>query len=389
MKIIYLFGAVITVLSVIICLYLFFSHKSKDGLGRRIELDSQTKEKPWSLGLWIAGVFVAGTGVALMYAPGDLVGYINQGLNPVESITMLVLMNGAPVFALYSVLGLWYMKYMDSKIGKYAAILSTILGMAISCWTGTNTITKFIGYEIPGLKFIIAAVIIGIAMLSARFGWLKKMSVIAFLVFLVAFLALISTPNTDFNYVPVSGHITKAFWTEYFTGATSASWIFWFLSWAPTVARWLAHISKGRTMKEYIAGTMLIPTLISVIWMTVSWTHQDIIMGFNLANNLSALIPCVIFIISGMLFLIGTLDSDCRVFTEDVESLSKGVLQRNKVIPAYGLSVLFLFCLFTSGTIKDPFAFNEYSSFIFIPLILWGMYECLKLKNNRDLSRNR
>lgn len=384
MKVIYLFGAVVTVLSVIICLYLFFTHKSKDSFGNRIELESQTKEKPWSLGLWIAGVFVAGTGVALMYAPADIIGYVNQGLSPLESITLLILFNGAPAFALYSVLGLWYMKHMDSKIGKIAAILSTILGMAISCWTGTNTICKFIGYELPGLKFIIAGIIIGIAMLSAKFGWLKKMSVTAFLVFLVAFLAVISTSTTEFNYIPVTGGITKAFWTEYFTGATSASWIFWFLSWAPTVARWLAHISKGRTMKEYIAGTMIIPTIIAVIWMTVSWTHQEIIMGFNLANNPSALIPCVIFIISGMLFLIGTLDSDCRVFTEDLESLSKGYLKHDNMVPVYGLSVLFLFCLFTSGAIKEPFAFNEYSSFIFIPLMLWGMVECLKLKNTKN-----
>ena len=131
-SIVYFLGAMTTVLCIVLCLVLFFSCKSRDKNGRRIELDSKSSEKPWSLGTWIAGVFVAGTGVALMYAPGDLVGYVQQGLNPMESITMVALLNGAPVWAMYSVVGLWYMKHMDSKIGKIAAMLfryATYLGL--------------------------------------------------------------------------------------------------------------------------------------------------------------------------------------------------------------------------------------------------------------------
>ena len=157
-QIVYMIGAVTTVLSIVLCLVLFFSCKSRDSKGRRIELDNRTSEAPWSLGTWIAGVFVAGTGVALMYAPGDLVGYVQQGLNPAESITMVALLNGAPVWALYSVMGLWYMRHMDSKIGKLAAMLSTVLGMSISLWTGMNTVARFIGLDFPGFKFMLAAI---------------------------------------------------------------------------------------------------------------------------------------------------------------------------------------------------------------------------------------
>ena len=162
----------------------------------------------------------------------------------------------------------------------------------------------------------------------AKNNLLKGMSKLAFLVFVFAFLAVISTPITDFTFTPVTGSITGNFWKEYFLGATAASWIFWFLSWTPTVSRWLAHISKGRTMKEYIAGTMILPTVLAFIWMAVSWMYQDVIMNFELAGNMSSFIPCVIFIISGILFMIGTLDSDCKVFTEDLEFLSKGILDR-------------------------------------------------------------
>ena len=378
-RMVYFIGAMTTALSIILCFVLFFACKSRDAKGRRIELDNNSPEAPWPLGLWIAGVFVAGTGVALMYAPGDLVGYIQQGLNPVESITMVALLNGAPVWAMYSVMGLWYMRHMDSKIGKLAAMLSTVLGMSISLWTGMNTVARFIGLSFPGLKFMLAAITVMVAMISARNNLLKGMSKLAFLVFFFAFLAVLSTPLTDFKFSPITGGITGAFWREYFSGATAASWIFWFLSWTPTVSRWLAHISKGRTMKEYIAGTMILPTVLAFVWMAVSWMYQDVIMSFNLAQNFASFIPCVIFIISGILFMTGTLDSDCKVFTEDLEYLTHGKLDHKATVPYYGLFVLFVFSLFISGIIREPFAFNEYSSMIFMPLMLMSMVDCMKL----------
>lgn len=377
--IVYWIGSLTTIICIVVCLVLFFTKKSKTKNGERIELENKTTEKPWKLGTWIAGVFVAGTGVALMYAPADLVGYINQGLNPLESIVMVALLNGAPVWALYSVMGLWYMRHMDSKIGKLAAMLSTVLGMSISLWTGMNTVARFIGLSFPGFKFMLAVITVSIAIFSAKNNLLKGMSKLAFLVFVFAFLAVISTPFTEFTFTPISGGITENFWKEYFHGATSASWIFWFLSWTPTVARWLAHISKGRTMKEYIAGTMILPTLLAFVWMAISWMYQDVIMNFNLAENISSLIPCVIFIVSGILFMTGTLDSDCKVFTEDLEYLSKGKLKRQSTIVYYGLFVLFVFSLFVSGIITEPFAFNEYTSLIFMPLMIMSIIECAKM----------
>ncbi len=382
-KIVCLGGAVTTVICVALCIVLFFAVKSKDSDGNRNELSSKTHEKAWKLSTWIAGVFVAGTGVALMYAPSDLLGYVREGLTPAESITMVALLNGAPVWAMYSVMGLWYMKHMDSNIGKLAAMLSTVLGMAVSLWTGMNTIVRFVGLSFPGFTFMLAAVTVIIAMTSAKFNLLKGMSKAAFFVFIYAFLVLISTPLTDFKLTAISGSITGKFWTEYFFGDTTASWIFWFLSWSPTVARWLAHISKGRTMKEYIAGTMILPTVIAFGWMAVSWMYQDVIMNFNLAQNIAVFIPCVIFILSGLLFMAGTLDSDCKVFSEDMEALSGGRIKRNSVIPYYGIFVLFLFCFFNSGIISKPFAFNKYSALIFIPLIIMSIKECLKIVKNK------
>lgn len=383
-NIVFLIGSIMTVLCILCAIVLVIVCKGKDENGNRIEIDNKSTENSWSMGTWIAGVFVAGMGVALMYATGDLVGYVQGGLNPTESVAMVSLLNGIPVWALYSIMGIWYMKHMDSLIGKYAAMLSTVLGMSISLWTGMNTVVRFIGISFPGLKFLLAAITVAVAMFSAKKNLLKKMSQLAFIVFVFAMLAVISTPFDEFAFAPISGGITVNFWKEYFMGPTAASWIFWFLSWTPTVARWLAHISKGRTMREYIIGSIVAPSLLTFVWMTVSWMYQDVIVNFNLVDNTVSLIPCVIFIISGILLMTGTLDSDCRVFTEDLESVTKGKLPRESTIVYYGLFVLAVFCLFISGIIKEPFAFNEYSSLLFVPLVILSVRECvIIIKKNK------
>lgn len=370
----YLVGSCITVTCVFLSLILFCKKKHSS-----VVLSNGKDQKTLGLGTWMAGVFVAGTGVALMYAPADLVGYVKQGLSPIESILMLTLLNGATVWALYAIVGLWYMKNMDSKIGKLAAMLSTVLGMSVSLWTGMNTVARFIGFDISGFKFFLAALTVLISIVSAKYGYFNKMSRLAFFIFVIAFLSLVATPITSFSIVPISGKITKLFFKEFFIGSTAASWNWWFISWTFTVARFLAHISNGRTIREYIAGTIIIPTILAIIWMTTSWIYQDVIMSFNLMKNFRCCIPAIIFIISGILFMTGTLDSDCKVFTEDLEILSKGKLSRESNIPFYGLFVLFLFCLYNSGIVKNPFAFNEYSSLIFLPLLVMAIINSIKM----------
>lgn len=372
-------GASATVLCILGCVLLFIAKKSKTPLGTLIVIDNKSADKPWNLGTWIAGIFIAGMGVALICnVPGDLVGYLDQGLNPLESIVMCSLLNGVPVWALYSLLGYWYIKHMDSKIGKVAAMLSTIFGMAISIWTGSNAIAKMIGYELPALKFIIAGTMIIVAYCSARFSWLKSISKIAAFLFIVSALSLIQSPVGSFEVREVTGSITSNFWKEYFFGATAASWWFWWISWAPTVARWLAHISNGKTVKQYIGCTMLLPSIVCTAWVILSWVYQDIITSLNIINNPIMFIPSVLFIVTGVLFMIGTLDSDCLVFTEDLSSLFNGKISRYSAMPWYSILVLTLFCLFVSGIITNPWQFNSYTSLIFIPLFIWSVITAIK-----------
>jgi choline/glycine/proline betaine transport protein len=63
-------------------------------------------------------------------------------------------------------------------------------------------------------------------------------------------------------------------WTETFRGSNwQGGWtIFywaWWISWSPFVGMFIARVSKGRTVREFILGVMIIPTLLSFLWMSV------------------------------------------------------------------------------------------------------------------------
>ena len=50
-------------------------------------------------------------------------------------------------------------------------------------------------------------------------------------------------------------------WTLYYWG--------WWLSWSPFVGVFIARVSKGRSIREFISGVLLVPALVSFIWFSV------------------------------------------------------------------------------------------------------------------------
>jgi len=53
----------------------------------------------------------------------------------------------------------------------------------------------------------------------------------------------------------------QAAWTTFYWG--------WWISWAPFVGIFIARISRGRTVREFVAGVLLVPTLVTAVWFTV------------------------------------------------------------------------------------------------------------------------
>ncbi|WP_400996485.1 BCCT family transporter [Agromyces sp. GXQ0307] len=58
-----------------------------------------------------------------------------------------------------------------------------------------------------------------------------------------------------------AGEAWQASWTSFYWG--------WWISWAPFVGIFIARISRGRTVREFVAGVIIVPTLIGILWFSV------------------------------------------------------------------------------------------------------------------------
>jgi len=68
------------------------------------------------------------------------------------------------------------------------------------------------------------------------------------------------------NIIPLSNWIGRED-TDWFHGWTVFYWAWW-ISWSPFVGMFIARISKGRTVREFISTVLIIPTLITIVWMS-------------------------------------------------------------------------------------------------------------------------
>ena len=67
--------------------------------------------------------------------------------------------------------------------------------------------------------------------------------------------------------IPLSNPLDRGD-SDFYHGWTVFYWAWW-ISWSPFVGMFIARISKGRTVREFIISVMLVPTLVTMIWMTV------------------------------------------------------------------------------------------------------------------------
>ncbi len=170
------------------------------------------------------------------------------------------------------------------------AVLATIFGLATSLGLGAQQaaagLKYLFGIEMGTnvVEMIIIAVVTGVATISVvrgLEGGVKVLSNINMLTALVLllFVLCVSDPlalfgdlvQTGKDYMayilPLSNPVGRTDETFYH-GWTVFYWAWW-ISWSPFVGMFIARISKGRTVREFIISVMVIPTLVTMIWMTV------------------------------------------------------------------------------------------------------------------------
>ncbi|MFP5335142.1 MAG: BCCT family transporter [Actinomycetes bacterium] len=288
-------------------------------------------EKPeFGLRSWFAMLFSAGMGIGLVFwgvaeplnhfaspRPGFEGGEVEAAR---QAMTQTYLHWGVHAWAIYVVVGLavayavhrrgrpmsirWALEPLlgDRVKGRLGdvidvtAVVGTLFGVATSLGFGVAQIAAgldFVGLvgdgaDNVGLQVVLVALITGIATLSVVSGigkgikWLSNLNM--GLAALVLVFVLVAGPTLfllrefvqsfgDYfadvlqltfdvsAFRGEDGETWQAGWTTFYWG--------WWISWAPFVGVFIARISRGRTVREFVSGVLIVPTLITFLWFSV------------------------------------------------------------------------------------------------------------------------
>ncbi|OFT34956.1 glycine/betaine ABC transporter [Corynebacterium sp. HMSC08A12] len=274
---------------------------------------------------WVAMMFAAGMGIGLMfYGVTEPLTYYRDGVpgaqeNDVASSFASTLFHwGLHPWSLYAIVALAIAygtfrlgrkqllsaafipligeKRAEGALGKIidiAAIFATVFGTAASLGLGAVQIQSGLDatglISNPGTWVIVGTIVIlGLCFLaSAASGVGKGIQYLSntnmVLAGLIALFVLILGPTVVIlNLIPTSlGNYLSQFFQMAARTANSGdgadewlgSWtIFywaWWVSWSPFVGMFLARISRGRTIREFVCVVLMVPTMVTIIWFSI------------------------------------------------------------------------------------------------------------------------
>ncbi|WP_099904845.1 BCCT family transporter [Streptomyces sp. TLI_171] len=170
------------------------------------------------------------------------------------------------------------------------AVFATVFGSATSLGLGAIQVAGGLGYvsdvrATEGVELVVISALGSAFVLSAMSGvhrgvkWLSTTSVVlASLLMLFVFLvgptvfvldALPSTIGGYLSNLAVMATQTGAFTDEDWLGTWTIFYWAWWLSWAPFVGTFIARISRGRTVRQFLVGVLLVPSGATAVWFVV------------------------------------------------------------------------------------------------------------------------
>ncbi|WP_053219811.1 glycine betaine uptake BCCT transporter [Virgibacillus senegalensis] len=174
----------------------------------------------------------------------------------------------------------------------FVVVFATIFGVATSLGLGAIQISGGLAYIFPGIdrtlsvQLIIIAIVTILFLLSAMTGLnkgIKYLSNTNLVLAVLLMLFLLFAGPTNFimdlfttslgnyasNIVSMSFRLTPFdqdnTWIQ---GWTIFYWAWW-IAWAPFVGTFIARVSKGRTIREFVLGVLLVPTVFGALWFSV------------------------------------------------------------------------------------------------------------------------
>nr|WP_319398350.1 BCCT family transporter [uncultured Carboxylicivirga sp.] len=277
---------------------------------------------------WFAMLFSAGMGIGLLFwSVAEPIFHYNS--NPLidntdkvgaakSAMGLTFLHWGVHAWAIYAIVGLALAYFTFNKklpltirsifhpllgnriygpIGDAIDIISviaTIFGLATSLGFGVQQVNAGLNYLFginlnTTVQIVLIVIITAMATMSLILGLDKGIRRLSewnmrFAIILLVFVIIVGpTVFLAKSFVQNLGHYLSdffeiSFWTESYAGVREAkhwqnSWtVFywaWWIAWSPFVGIFIARVSKGRTIKEFILGVLLVPTLLTFIWMSV------------------------------------------------------------------------------------------------------------------------
>lgn len=346
------FGWLYLLAMFIFVVFLVYMAASKYG---RIRLGGKNQKPEYSLFAWISMLFSAGFGIALVfYGVGEPMSHFftppMKDVKPLSEEAARLAMDysffhyGVSQWSVFAVVGLCmaYFQFRKKKnglistsleplIGKkkqvkplkrlidILAIVATIIGIATSIGLGVAQMngglhTVFGISNGTGTQLIIIVVMAVMFITSSSTGldkgikWLSTINLgvaIALMLFVffagptVFILETFTVALGDYfsNFISYSLRLTPYTGETWVKEWTVFYWA-WVIAWSPFVGAFIARISKGRTIREFIFGVLVAPPAIAVMWMAIfggTALHMDLFEGTKIAAAVNNDITSALF----------------------------------------------------------------------------------------------
>ena len=316
------FGWVYIIAGTVFVFFIIWIALSKFG---NIRLGQDNERPEFNAASWIAMLFAAGMGIGLMfYGTAEPLTFYRDGV-PGESSESVPVSMATTLFhwtlhpwAIYAIVGLAIaygtfrlgrkqllssafvpligIRRAEGWLGKLIDILSifaTIFGTAASLGLGALQIgagldlTDIVTDPGTGWLLLIIGVLGACYLISAFSGVGKGIQYVSnfnmVLAGVLAFFVLIVGPTVVMmNTIPTAfGNYIQEFFgmagrtadsapemADWLSGNTLFYWAWW-ISWSPFVGTFIARISRGRTVREFILVILLVPAAVSVVWFSI------------------------------------------------------------------------------------------------------------------------
>ncbi len=169
------------------------------------------------------------------------------------------------------------------------AVVACLFGLATSLGLGVQQINSGLNYLIGidisvKTQVILIAVITLIATLSVVSGidkgvkFLSELNIKMALFFMVAIFFLGPAPYilklfSNALGIYLNDFVKASFYISLkdtsWQGSWSVFYLSWWISWSPFVGMFIARVSKGRTIREFVLAVLIVPSLLSFIWLSV------------------------------------------------------------------------------------------------------------------------